>query len=154
MTNNHPNQNTMKLQRCNTESCTPTRYSGLSELDRFFRQPFGGLPFFSGEIPSSGQSDKLAADVYADDTNYYAQLEVPGVDKEGVALQLNDQTLTVTVTRKEKLREGEKQTTLTRSFTVPRTVDAGEITAVLNDGVLTVTLPKAEESKPRTISVE
>lgn len=98
----------------------------------------------------------IAADLYEDDDHYYARVEVPGVKKDQVELSLDDSVLSISFQRKPSTDEGEHQenVSLSRSLTVPDGIDAQKVAAKLEDGVLTVTLPKAEERKPRSIKVK
>lgn len=144
----------MKLARFN-----PSNLAHVSDFDEWFRHPFAGFPSigqFFGNLPefmNAGSSGRLAADIHEDKDNYYAQFEVPGVKKEDVKVELNNQLLTVTVEKKEKSGEGEQSYTLTRSVSVPEGVKPDAIGAKLENGVLNVTLPKAEHRKPKTIEI-
>lgn len=120
--------------------------------------PFSALPSFSRLFDWDGgfgsqALGRLATDIHEDKDNYYATFEVPGVKKEDVKLELNDRLLTVTVERKEKTGETESSYSSARSISVPDSVKADGILAKLEDGILTVTLPKSEERKPRKIDV-
>ena len=121
--------------------------------------PFAGLPslgqFFSnlGEVFPGVTGDKLAIDVHEDKDNYFASFEVPGVKKEDVKLELNSGMLTVSAEKREKNGDNESSYSLTRSVSVPDGVNVEAIAAKLEDGILTVTLPKAEHRKPRTIAL-
>jgi HSP20 family protein len=143
----------MKLTRC-----IPSSLAGVSDFDQWLRHPLAGFPAFGhladvGSFFGANAPARLATDVYEDADNFYARFEVPGVKKEDVKLELHERLLTVNVERREKVGETEQTYTLTRSVAVPDTVLADDITAKLEDGLLTVTLPKQEERKPRTISV-
>ena len=103
-------------------------------------------------------------DVREDTDHIYVDAELPGFKKEEVAINLENQTLTIAAEHKENkepkpndkaewlLRE-RRYARFQRSFTLPPTVDSQSVVAKLNDGVLTVTLNKREESKPRRIAV-
>ena len=99
----------MKLTRFN-----PANLARVSDFDEWFRHPFSGFPSlgqFFGNLPqfmTTNGSGRLAADIYEDKDNYFAQFEVPGVKKEDVKVELNNQLLTVTVEKKEKTGEGEE----------------------------------------------
>lgn len=71
--------------------------------------------------------------------------EIPGVKPEHVQISVEGNTLMIRGTKGE--------VTFDRAFTFPVTVDAASITAAYEHGVLTVTLPKAEQAKPRQIPV-
>ncbi len=93
---------------------------------------------------------------------YVVELDVPGVSREDININFHDNTLSISGERKsEKKEEGkgeyvrvERQYgSFYRSFTLPKTVDTEKIDARYEDGVLVITVPKAEESKPRKIDV-
>lgn len=138
-----------------------TPASGLArvtDFDEWFRNPFAGFPtlgrlFDWDGVFGGAVGGHLATDIHEDKDNYYATFEVPGVKKEDVKIELNDRMLTVTVEKKEKHGDSESSCTASRSISVPDSVKADAILAKVEDGILTVTLPKNEERKPRTISV-
>ncbi len=145
----------MKLIRSNTPASSLAR---VSDFDEWFRNPFAGFPafprLFDWESTLGGQNlGRLATDIHEDKDNYYATFEVPGVKKEGVKIELNDSLLTVSVSRKEKSGDSESSYSSARTISVPEGVRADAIAAKLEDGILTVTLPKSEERKPRNIEV-
>ncbi len=144
----------MKLTRFH-----PAQLARVSDFDEWFRHPFSGFPSigqFFGNLPETLSAEtpgRLAADIHEDKDNYFAQFEVPGVKKEDVKVELNNQLLTVTVEKKEKTADGEQSYTLTRSVSVPDGVRPDGIAAKLESGVLSVTLPKAEHRKPKNIEI-
>lgn len=145
----------MKILRSNPSSTLSNR---VADFDEWFRHPFAGLPslgqFFSNlseVLPNV--NDRLAVDVHEDKDNYYASFEVPGVKKEDVKIELNNGLLTVSAEKREKTGENESSFSMTRSVSVPDGVNAEGIAAKLEDGILNVTLPKAEHRKPRTIAL-
>ncbi len=121
-----------------------------STLNRFFgRQGEGFAPY--------------AVDVREDEDHLYVEAELPGYKKDQVDITLENSTLTISADRKTERKENGKNgelllnerrhTRFLRSFTLPPTVDGSTVDAKLNDGLLTVTLNKRQESKPRKISV-
>ena len=88
-----------------------------------------------------------------DPVNAYVRAELPGVRREDINVELADGTLTVTATRRQKSGDREETTTLSRAVAVPETVQADKVAAAYENGVLTVTLPKAEAAQPRKIAV-
>jgi HSP20 family protein len=136
----------MKLAYCSPSACAP---SYRSSFPSFLRSSFGNLaPFF--DLASTAATPRLAVDLYEDDTAYQAVMELPGVKKEDVKVDLTSDTLTITAER--KLAEDSTRT-FARSLTLPDDVSRDTITAKLEDGILTLTLPKAEQAKPRPINV-
>ena len=116
-----------------------------------------------GGRESNGGGNYLApyaVDVREDADHIYVEAELPGFRKDEVDITLENQTLTISAERSEKsdnkgehlLRE-RRYTRFQRSFTLPPTVDEQTVNAKLTDGVLTITLNKREETKPRKISV-
>ena len=101
-------------------------------------------------------------DIREDNDHFYVEAELPGFKKEEVDITLENQTLTISAERREDKKDGNKgehllherrYTRFLRSFTLPPTVDDQTVNAKLNEGVLTITLNKREETKPRKISV-
>jgi len=121
--------------------------TGASSLERF-----GSLldDFFG---PSVGFRQP-AVDLYEDDHNYYARLELPGVKKGDIDIELENAVLTVSSAREEKSDEGRQVQSFQRSISVPDGVDAEKVSAKLDAGVLTISMPKQETRKPRQISVK
>jgi HSP20 family protein len=89
--------------------------------------------------------------------------ETPGLGADDFTVELEDNVLTIAGEKSEAREEGDEDRRIhlserrygsfRRSFTLPRTVDAKKIDARLENGILTVSLPKAAESKPRLIKV-
>ena len=115
---------------------------------------------------SSGQTDggRLApygVDIREDADHIYVEAELPGFKKDEVDITLENQTLTISA--EHNADKDEKQGDLLlherrysrflRSFTLPPTVDEKSVDAKLADGVLTITLKKREETKPRKVQV-
>jgi HSP20 family protein len=103
-----------------------------------------------------------AMDVYEDDDKVTVELELAGMKKEDFDISLHDDVLTISGERKsesekrdgESFRSERSFGSFSRSVTLPAAVKSDEVKATYKDGVLTVTLPKAEEAKPRKIQVE
>jgi len=124
------------------------RLSNLQdELDRLFESPL------TGWAP--------ALDVHEDKDNFTIRVEVPGLKREDIAVSLQDDALVISGERKgEKISEGTEvhrqecfYGKFQRALALPAPVAADKVKAVYKDGVLTVTLPKAEEAKPKQIDV-
>lgn len=103
-----------------------------------------------------------AVDVYEDEHKVVLKLEVPGIPKESLSLNIEGRTLTVKGERKFETEEKEENFqrierrygSFTRSFTLPATVDTENVSATTADGVLTISLAKKPEAKPRQIEVK
>lgn len=102
-----------------------------------------------------------ALDVQEDKDNFTVRVDLPGFKREDIDVSLEDGTLTISGERKaETLGEGtdahvtERYTgKFTRSITLSAAVSAENVKAAYKDGVLTVTLAKAETAKPKQIKV-
>ncbi len=123
-------------------------WAGLeTEIDRLFNS---ALTDFAS--PSSG--DRFPVDLYEDVNNAYVRAELPGFDRKSIQVEVVDGYLTIDATRENK--EGDKTSSakFSRSIALPDEVKADGVTAAYVDGMLTVTLPKKEEAKPRKVTVQ
>lgn len=147
----------MKLSRCQSPASTNIARHPFEGL---FRHPLAGLPAFEQLFDIANfqalkpqTAATLAVDVYEDEGHYYARFEVPGVKKEDAKIELEDRRLAVSVSRKILTAQGETSVELSRTLTVPEGIAVENLSAKLEEGLLTVTLPKAEARKPRIIEL-
>ncbi len=92
------------------------------------------------------------------------QAELPGIRQDDVNVSVENGVLTISGQKKQEIEQGQEGSDyhlverhygrFERSFSLPRSVDAQKVKAEFADGVLTVTLPKAEAAKPRRIEVQ
>jgi HSP20 family protein len=102
------------------------------------------------------------ADVIETEADFRVVLDLPGQDPAAVKIDVENDTLTVQAERKQPaLAKGETLHrterafgTFFRAFTLPKSVDAARVEARYEQGVLTVVLPKRDEAKPRSISIQ
>src|SRR6516165_5048563 len=119
--------------------------------------------FDSDRSPAQPRSSTWypAVDVLEEKDAYLIQVELPGIKKEDIHVELKDGNLVLSGERKtEKLADGVKYrhaervaTKFWRSFSLPETIKQAAIEAIYKDGVLEVRIPKAEEAKPRQIEI-
>lgn len=103
-----------------------------------------------------------AVDIYEDSQKLVLKLEVPGVRREDLDIRVEGRTLTVKGERKFEAAEKEENFhrierrygSFVRSFTLPASVNTDEVTAATADGLLTVSLAKRAEAKPKQIQVQ
>ena len=130
-----------------------------NNFDRFFNE------FGWGEHQTEGQESASwtpKVDVYQTDDSYVLKAELPGLSKEEINIDVNDNTLTLKgekkleekVEKENYVRVERTYGSFSRSFNLSDDVDTEHITANYKDGVLELTLPKKEESKPKEIKVE
>ena len=126
-----------------------------SGLGRLIQDAFEGLEDLGGILNGPGlTSQVLKADLFEDEDHFHVILELPGVKKPDVRVELIDGVLQIAASLSQETSEGRKNIPLKRSIPLPDEVGSGAIKAKLEDGLLTVTLPKLESAKPRSITVE
>ena len=149
-----------------------TRYGNeLANLRREMNQMFDGGQKLSpayrrGESEGNGREDDTrkwspAVDVTENDQAITIYAELPGMTKEDIDIQLTGDTLTLRgerrrqeTQRSENYHRLERQYgQFTRTFQIETPLEAGNVTASYEQGVLTVRLPKQEAVKPRQISI-
>lgn len=136
--------------------------------NRFFQRNMNQMlnDFFRGDALANesifGSEWKPAVDIAENSDSYIIKVELPGMSKDDVKISLEKNTLTI---RGEKKHEEEKKDhnyhrtersygMFERSFTIPGSIKADSVDAHYKDGVLTLTLPKADEAKPTMIKVK
>ena len=140
-------------------------FDPFEDARREFDTVLGRFLTGRGEDGNRGMLAPYAVDVREDADHLYVDADLPGFSKDDVDITLENQTLTITAERNSERKEGDQKkgelllherrySRFQRSFTLPPTVDEGKCDAKLADGVLTITLDKREETKPRKISVK
>jgi HSP20 family protein len=151
--------NIVRYQR-NPQPELPSAFNRLSnlreEMDRLFEASFG--PYFGSFTSFSGWSPAL--DVYEDRDQFTVVADLPGFRKEDIEISLHQGALTISGERKadsqgkeEGLRSERYSGRFQRTVTLPADVNADRVRASLQDGILKIELPKAEEAKPKQIEV-
>ena len=129
------------------------------EFDRLFKDAFS--PFHSeGELSTRTWAPPV--DIYETENDIVLKAELPGVDSKDVEVKVEDNTLYLKGERKfEKEVKNESYHRVersygafARSFSLPNSISAEKVKAEFKDGLLTLTLPKREEAKPRTIKID
>ncbi len=125
------------------------------EFDRLFNNALGEMFTLAPEL-APNRTGGFAVDLYEDKDNAYVRAELPGVDRKDINVEMVDDFLTISGSRKTFGTDGKETESVefSRSITIPEAVQADKVSAAYENGVLTVTLPKREEAKPRKVSVE
>ena len=148
----------------------PTRVNRAVTVDPFESVQRDFESMLGRVLNNRGDGTRLApygVDVREDADHLYVEAELPGFKKEEVEITLENQTLTIAAERRENGSNGKdkdkdkgewllnerRYTRFLRSFTLPPTVSEQSVDAKLENGVLTITLNKREETKPRKIAV-
>jgi len=127
------------------------------EIDRLFEAPLSELARTSQLL--SGWTPAL--DVFEDKDNLFVKAELPGMKREDIDVSLHDGTLSISGERKSegKYQDAEVYRAerffgrFQRTVSLPTPVAADKVKAQYKDGILTITLPKTEEAKPKHIEV-
>jgi HSP20 family protein len=127
-------------------------FNRLFDLGTPAFERFGSL--FDDFFGTEAVSHHPAADLYEDDANYYARIELPGVKRDKIDLQLENAVLTVRTHETKETESEQRSYSYERSLSVPDGVKLEELDATYADGVLTVTMPKEVAVKPRRIDVK
>jgi HSP20 family protein len=128
------------------------------EMDRVFDD-------FFGMVPARSEKSAVwspAVDIREDENNFVIEVDLPGMSKDDIHLEVEQNQLSIKGERRfEKKEEGESYHfversygSFYRSFTLPKNVDTGAIAAGHKDGVLMITVPKAEEVKPKKVEIK
>ena len=128
----------------------------VDRLNRMFEAAFAGEPL-------AGNAWVPAVDIFeTKEKDVVVKVELPEMKKEDIKVTFENNVLTIegerTLAAKEENREQYHRVergygAFRRSFTMPAAVDASRVSADYKDGVLTITLPRREESRPRQIQV-
>lgn len=128
---------------------SPSPWSGLeSEIDRLFATTLG-------DLADTAPTNRFPVDLYEDKDNTYVRAELPGVNRDEINVEVVDGYLTIAAARKTPATEGqpEQSFSLSRSLRLNDEVQSDKVAAAYENGVLTITLPKREEAKPKKITV-
>ena len=128
-------------------------------MDRLFEESF--IRPRVGWLAPLG-AGALAVDMYETDQDVVVKSSMPGVKPEDIDITITGDTLTIKgetkaeekVEKANYVRQERRYGAFSRSLTLPTTIVAEKAKAEFENGVLTLTLPKAEEVKPKTIKVK
>jgi HSP20 family protein len=114
--------------------------------------------YFDGMLTSDfRRTSTPAVNIIENDENFTLEIAAPGLKKEDFKINVDNDLLTISAERKNELNEKNSRYTrkefsyisFSRSFNLPEMVNADSINANYENGVMTLTLPKKEESKPK-----
>ncbi len=136
----------------------------VSNLERRINRLFGdALSNFDWQYrDNAGAAWVPPVDIFEEPDALRITAEVPGVSPDNLKISLENNVLTINGTKEQVAQERSERVhryertygAFERSFTLPATVDANNIKASYEHGVLTLTLPKVEKAKPRQIEVK
>ncbi len=144
--------------------------SHIQELEQRFENLLGSgflrTPKF--EWPEWASFDSMKTempkvDIIDQKTNLLVRAEIPGIKKENIDISVSDTTITIKGHSKEEIEEKEKENyyrretsskSFTRTLSLPCEVQSKDAKANFQDGVLQITLPKAEKAKAQTLQID
>lgn len=137
----------------------PQLWDIQNEVNKAFNNALEPFSSEGGEFRSAWHP---AVDIAETENELIVSADLPGVNKEDIKVNVQNNVLTFSGERKQESKPEENNVHrlersygfFSRSFTLPATVKADAIKAVYKDGVLRLTLPKVEEAKPRQIVVD
>jgi HSP20 family protein len=138
----------------------PTLFSDRfrREFDDLVDRFFGKEPFLTGALGTFSP----AIDISETDENYLVKGEIPGIDPEDLEINLTGDVLTIKGEKKEETEEKDESMyrkerrfgTFKRVFTIPCEIQEDKIEAKFENGLLSLTLPKAEDGKKKSIQID
>lgn len=133
-------------------------FEDLRRLESRLFEPFFRFPYLSEEMQSSSWNPPV--DVLEETDRILVKVEVPGVSEKDLRVTFEDGLLSVSGERQFERKDDRNYHRIeraygsfTRTFSMPRSVDASQITANYRNGVLEIEIPKKEESKPKQIAI-
>ncbi|HEV2329459.1 MAG TPA: Hsp20/alpha crystallin family protein [Verrucomicrobiae bacterium] len=144
----------MKLTRVSTWPTLGRLTDLRDEIDRFFEAPLARTSEFLGWTPPF--------DVYEEKDSYVVKAELPGLKKEDINVSVQGGELLIAGERKSETKSQDAAVyraeryfgKFQRAVALPAAISAKDIRAEYKDGVLTVTVPKSEDAKPKQIEVK
>ena len=125
--------------------------------------PFRELDRLAQQMMSSGTWSRPSAmlmDAYRDNSSFLVHLDLPGVDADSIDLTVEQNVLTVHAERKPPVGDSAERVVAERTYGVfsrqlflGETLDTEHLTASYDAGVLTLTIPVAEQAKPRKVAI-
>ncbi|TQJ49807.1 Hsp20/alpha crystallin family protein [Phycicoccus sp. SLBN-51] len=150
MTSNTPSRSTELRRRTPWEEFSLAPWS--HRMRELMEDVFQGLP--------AGVDFAPGGELQETDDAFTVELDLPGVDKKDINIEMSDRRLTVRGERVVKEKEGvmRHSTRVTGTFSyeaiLPCPIDEAKVSAALSEGVLTITMPKASEAKSTHITVK
>ena len=146
----------MKIVKINKKSQDPVYTPVRSVIDDFFSFPLSRWDDFYTDF------DTVSANVWEEDNKIFVQMAMPGIKKDDIKISVTGDTLSIEGQSKIEEEEKEKKYFLktleersySQSFNLPSIVNPDSVEAAFEDGVLTVTLPKAKESESKEIKIK
>ena len=140
------------------------RWRPLGEVDSFRREMDRMFDNFFGsgtDVDNFSSAWQPSVDIKETKDDFVLMAEVPGMSKNDIKINISENTLTIKGEKKEEKKEADhnfhrverKYGSFQRSFTLPTQIQGDKVKASYKDGVLSITMPKKEEVKPKEIPI-
>ena len=128
-----------------------------NEMERWFGNSMTAFPELS-----NGFDFSPTADFQETNKEYSLKLDIPGIKKEDVKIEVENNTLTVSGERRDEREEKDAKRHITesyygsfmRSFTLPQVIDQSKVNAQYKDGILKITVPKTTPFTAKTVAIQ
>lgn len=140
--------------------------TAIKEMERFFDRMNRQIEkasesFRRGEPVSLLQGDKMPVDIVEREDEFHVIVDLPGFEKDEVDVQVTDHTLRIEAERSASedveeenyIRHERSERSVSRTIALPDEIDGEAVDAELQDGVLSITVPKTESAKPRKVEI-
>jgi HSP20 family protein len=124
------------------------------DFEDFFNKPSSFLSSVYPSLYGNAEAQSPAVDLYQDDSNYFVEVHLSGYQRKQIQVELDKNRLVLSGTRGEESKENSNVPSFQRSVTLPQEVKADKVAATYENGLLTVTVPKADAVKPRSIEIK
>ncbi|WP_285730786.1 Hsp20/alpha crystallin family protein [Nocardiopsis sp. ATB16-24] len=150
----------MMLPSMRRQRTIPAQWGPFSEFEELYERMGKLLGSAMGET-SQGDAWVPLADVMETEDSYKVEVEVPGMSKDDIDLQMSDNELVITGETGEAQESGERTHRRTRRYgrfeyrtILPGDIDGERVSASLDKGILSITVPKSDRGKARRISID
>jgi len=138
----------------NNSGLAPVAAGPINRIDSLFDRVFGDDGAFLGQAWSG-----MPLAMWQDDDHFYVEVELPGVSDQDLDITVHNGMLSIRGERKPEegrryLYNGRSYGRFERVITLPEAVQTDDVQATLKDGILSLTLPKSPEAKPKKITLQ
>ena len=147
------------VKRDDAKRTYPSTYVPFRSIFDDFFTPTIWDDFFTAQPSFSS----LSADIWEEKENIFVKMALPGVKKEDIKITINEDNISISGQSKNVDEDKEKdrkyyyrsmESSFEQSFNLPTKIKPDSVEAEFKDGVLTVTLPKADEVRPKEIEIK
>ena len=129
-----------------------------SRLNSFFDDDWGFAPifnaFFNDALSAPRAQTGVRTNVTTNDSDYRVDIVIPGLSKDDIVVDINDDNMTVSYEAKESDNSFVSYRSFSRTWSIPKSTDINDILAEYNQGILSITVPKITQETPVSHRIE